>query len=127
MTQRPPPRLFSELTELGAAVEPELELLPRRPIAVRGESKPFCRPIERKWVRAPCQSPEEAGRGSQRSGPRAASDAAPAAGAGGVPGEPARAGSYCSQPSSILQRRERGGAGIHSTNRESGEVVPGQD
>lgn len=87
---------------------PSCTRLPRRPILGHGESKPFRQPIERKWVWATYQSPEEAGRGSQRSSRRAVVDAAPAAGAGGVPGEPARAGSSSRQRSFIPQCREPG-------------------
>lgn len=105
---------------------PSESRLPRRPIAGRDESKPSHRPIYGcKWGRAPYRSLGGAGRGPHLSRRRTPLDAAPEAGAGGVPGERAR---VVRSPASFVLFRSvlSQGRGEHrSANRRQGRWFGG--
>lgn len=114
---------FSWTREPGWKARPSWSWLPRRPINRRGESQPFRRPIEHKWVRAPYQSRGEAGRARSRR--RAAwmrrPRLAPAASRWSQSGRVPAAASLVS----FRWVASRGGAGVLSANRRSGAVVRG--
>lgn len=113
--------------------EAEREQAARRPIAGRDESKPSHRPIyECKWGRAPYHSLQGAGRGSHLSKWRTPLDAAPEAGAGGVPagcrrgpGRESAEGLPTRQLSSVSLRFEPGAGRAPLSQSEAGVVVSG--